>query len=147
VQNLQYKTYYRIETYRYDALGRRVWQQMIRDTAGNVCDHHDQSSGCRNEVTRSVWDGNQLLYEIRAPADTVGTASEDDNVVGTFTGRIGYTHATGIDEPLGLFKGAGLVVLYTDWRGAFDKGTCPATLCIGSPYFPGASQSLVRRMR
>ncbi|MCC6316980.1 MAG: hypothetical protein IT361_04740 [Gemmatimonadaceae bacterium] len=62
--------YNRRETYRYDALGRRVWREMIRDTLNNVCVTHDRSSGCRSEVTRTVWDGASVLYEVRAPADT-----------------------------------------------------------------------------
>jgi hypothetical protein len=46
--------YQRTESYRYDAFGRRIWTQMLRDTALSNCFFHDQSSGCRNEVTRTV---------------------------------------------------------------------------------------------
>lgn len=52
--------YTRTETYRYDPLGRRVWREMIRDTTAGVCQTHDKSSGCRNEVTRTIWDGAQI---------------------------------------------------------------------------------------
>jgi hypothetical protein len=62
---------------------------MIRDTAQNVCSNHDRSSGCRNEVTRTVWDGNQVLHELRAPADTVGLGSKNGNATGVFNGRVG----------------------------------------------------------
>jgi RHS repeat-associated protein len=133
----QYSRYRRVETHRYDALGRRVWQQILRDS---TCHFHDRSSGCRNEVTRTVWDGSQVLYEIRVLADTVGTSSENDNPgTSTFAGVVGYTHARDIDAPLDLFKGTQVVVLYTNWAGRFDVGTCPTTRCPSDfPYFPEA---------
>jgi RHS repeat-associated protein len=135
-----YKHYRRLESYRYDALGRRVWQQMIRDT---TCQNHDRSSGCRNETTRTVWDGSQVLYEIRTGADANGDLSESDGGNSTFTGIVGYTNAGGIDAPLDLFKGSQVVVLYRDWQGRFDKGTCPTAFCDGAfPYFPATSETI-----
>jgi len=110
---------------------------MIRDTVNGRCNNHDRSSGCRNEVTRTVYDGDQVLYDIRALADTVGETSENDNAVGAYVGAVGYTHAGGIDAPLGLFKGADTVWPLTDWRGQYDLGVCGATLCSAHYYFPG----------
>ena len=132
-----YKRYDRRETYRYDPLGRRVWKEMIRDTAATVCTFHDASSGCRNEVTRTVWDGSNILYDIRIPADTAGDASEGYPSSGAFQGSVGYTQAGGIDTPLDLFKGNTVVVPYADWRGMYDVGTCPTTRCTDNQaYFP-----------
>jgi RHS repeat-associated protein len=136
-----YKVYHRTETYRYDALGRRVWMQMLRDTALNNCQDHDRSSGCRNEVTRTVWDGDQIVYELRAPADTITNLGENDNASGVYNGRVGYTNVPallGLDQPLDLFKSSTVVIPYTDWRGRFDKGTCPAILCTGIEFAGGA---------
>lgn len=132
-----YKTYQRKETYRYDPLGRRVWKEMIRDTAQSVCVFHDASSGCRNEVTRTVWDGANILYDVRMLADTTGDGSEGYPSAGTFTGSVGYTHAGGVDVPLDLWKGTNVVVPYADWRGTYDVGTCPTTRCTDNQaYFP-----------
>jgi RHS repeat-associated protein len=132
-----YKTYQRKETYRYDPLGRRVWKEMIRDTAQSVCVFHDASSGCRNEVTRTVWDGANILYDVRMLADTTGDGSEGYPAASTFTGSVGYTHAGGIDVPLDLWKGTSVVVPYADWRGTYDVGTCPTTRCTDNQaYFP-----------
>ena len=58
---LPYVAYSRMERYRYDPLGRRVWREMIRDTLNLICKAQDKASGCRNEVTRTVWDGDQVL--------------------------------------------------------------------------------------
>ncbi len=135
-----YKTYTRRESYRYDPLGRRVWKEMIRDTAQRVCANHDASSECRNEVTRTVWDGANILYDVRMLADTTGDASEGYPSADTFTGSVGYTHAGGIDVPLDLFKGSTVVVPYADWRGTYDVGTCPTTRCqVNQAYFPLAN--------
>ena len=110
---------------------------MIRDSASNVCGFHDASSGCRNEVTRTVWDGANILYDVRIPADTAGDSSEGYPASGTFQGSVGYTHAGGLDTPLDLFKGSTVVVPYADWRGTYDVGTCPTTRCLdANAYFP-----------
>ena len=52
------------EEYRYDALGRRVLVQSRRD---QVCERGD----CLSAIERTVWDGDQVLYEIRYPAGTL----------------------------------------------------------------------------
>ncbi|MBI2795524.1 MAG: RHS repeat-associated core domain-containing protein, partial [Gemmatimonadetes bacterium] len=120
---------------------RRVWRQMIRDTANRICTAQDKSSGCRNEVSRTVWDGDQVLYDVKIAADTIGEASEGYPTNATFTGSVGYTHAGGVDTPLDLFKGTDIVLPYADYRGQFDKGTCPGTACSNAYYFPGNGSS------
>jgi YD repeat-containing protein len=49
------------EEYRYDALGRRVLVRS-RCTADQTGD-----GNCRGYVERTIWDGDQVLYEIRSP--------------------------------------------------------------------------------
>lgn len=128
----QYKEYHRAEFYRYDALGRRIFQRMVLDT-GVVCMNHDQQSGCKNQLTRTVWDGDQILYEIRAIGDTTGTAQENDNTSGSpLFGNVGYVDGLGIDRPLELFKGTSVALPFTNWRGLYDIGSCPTTVCGGS---------------
>lgn len=117
------------ETYRYDALGRRIWHRAIKDTA---CHRVEPRSTCESTITRTVWDGSQMLYEIRAAGALTATASqlEADN------NRVRYTHGLGIDEPLAV----GGLHPYMDWRGAFDVGTCPVVRCSSNDvWFPGAT--------
>lgn len=52
-----------VESYRYDALGRRVLTHALRATNCAV-------AGCESTVQRFVWDADQLLYEIRARGGT-----------------------------------------------------------------------------
>lgn len=137
--NPNYKVYSRIERYRYDALGRRVWRQMYRATS---CPTHDATSGCRNETTRTVWDGDQMLFEVRALADSTSGSDDADQADGAMVGAVGYVHAGGIDEPLVLFKGGAVIAPLTNWRGQFDSGTCPTVLCASdTPEFPLAQAS------
>jgi RHS repeat-associated protein len=129
------------ETYRYDALGRRVWVRMVRDTTPNCT----RINGCPNEFTRTVWDGSQVLREIRASGDTASAAQESDNTSGTYSGSVTYVNGLGTDAPLELIQGqGGAIQLYTNWRGQFDFGTCgtsgaqcPSTTIT----FPAASAS------
>jgi RHS repeat-associated protein len=136
-----YKPYRFEETYRYDALGRRIETRLWRTTN---CPSKDPDSGCQNTLTRTIWDGSQMLYELRwvfAATDTIpGAWSTGDGVPGngTYWGTVGYTHGLGIDQPLDLFRGTPVVVPHANWRGMLDQGTCPTTFCPGdSPAFPG----------
>ena len=125
------------EEYRYDALGRRV---LVRSRATGPGARYWPTS-CAAEclksyIERTVWDGNQVLYEVRGlAADSVpGYMLEDDYVASTTAqedrfGRIGYTHALGIDQPvlmarMGLASGTNLILaLHTDWQDQFASGT------------------------
>gem|GEM_PF-675067 len=123
-----YKRYSRTERYRYDALGRRVWTEMVRDTN---CTNHDRSSGCRNYVTRTVWDGDQIIEELRANPDTSVGAPEPETSAGPHYGRVTYTYlgsVLGIDAPVALEKSGQLVVPLDRWNGSYDKGRCPGSL-------------------
>ncbi len=93
------------EEYRYDALGRRV-QVLTREwcTFARVeCNHAT--------VRRTVWDGDQALYEIRmmeSEGDSDGTPSPQPNVNGfnlnPRLGRVLLTHGPGIDQPLSAIR-------------------------------------------
>ena len=100
------------ETYRYDALGRRVWKLMVY---GSLCNNKHKTSGCHTNVTRTVWDGDQILYEIRAPGDTGSSYFESDSHTGAHYGVVAYTHGIGIDRPLAIHK-TSLVLPHENWR-------------------------------
>ncbi|MGH7720300.1 MAG: RHS repeat-associated core domain-containing protein, partial [Gemmatimonadaceae bacterium] len=109
------------EDYRYDALGRRVLVRARHDT---LC---IGSTTCLSTIQRTVWDGDQVLYEIRRrggqgqlyaeleedtaatpvvyscvgicpePRDTVASGAEH-------YGRVGYTHGLAMDDPLAVAR-------------------------------------------
>jgi RHS repeat-associated protein len=54
------------EEYRYDALGRRVFERTRRIGAG--C---PSTLDCQSRATRTVWDGDRILYEIRSPGGEI----------------------------------------------------------------------------
>ena len=95
-----------IETYRYDALGRRVLVHALHDS---TC----TSNGCESTVERFVWAGNQLIAETRGKAkDATPDATVEYDLQGgngefgapEAYGRVIYTQAGGIDRPLGLIR-------------------------------------------
>ena len=112
------------EEYRYDALGRRIWTRTRMP--------HDQCPGtsfdCEDHTVRTVWDGDQVLWEIRA-ADL----PDQDDAQGTNAGRVGYTHG-GLDAPLSMYRvnylggQANTLVMHLNWRGLPDWATFPASL-------------------
>jgi RHS repeat-associated protein len=99
--------------YRYDALGRRV----------RTITRRDDDLLCRKCGDKSselfVWDGDQLLLEVR------------DSIT------VRYTHGLGIDQPLSLIRNGKRVIPHTNVRGLYfdftdDTGVrlCPPTkLC------------------
>jgi RHS repeat-associated protein len=87
------------EWYRYDALGRRV---LVRTRRDKYC----TTASCASTITRFVWDGDQILYEIRAPGGAVSDATLEDDIQqgNPFYGRVAYTHGGGIDQPLEIIR-------------------------------------------
>jgi RHS repeat-associated protein len=107
------------EEYRYDALGRRVLRRSRRD-------HACAPNFCPSVIERFVWDGNQLLTEIRYPGHNGISADSLEYDVGfvvqsripsgppadpnlTFTdlyskqyGRVNYTYGLALDRPLSI---------------------------------------------
>jgi YD repeat-containing protein len=119
------------ETYRYDALGRRV---LVRTLHASNC----TVAGCESTIQRFVWDGDQLLYELRAQADSAAQdwMVENDNPsgVGQYNapnayGVVGYIHVGGIDRPLEVLRRntttSSLVSFFpqANWRGLYEGGT------------------------
>jgi RHS repeat-associated protein len=120
------------EYYRYDALGRRIWRHavngwlaggMVRDS---LCTRSIPSSECKSFVERTVWDGDQVLYEIRAraePEDGVSTLENNATSFDPHFGRVVYTHGGGIDQPLEIVRldhtSPVIAVPHADWRGSF----------------------------
>jgi RHS repeat-associated protein len=136
--------------YRYDALGRRVSSRSRRPS---TC-----SSPCEAYVQRWVWDGDQVLYEIRSSGkpgvsasimnQEGGVASGDDF---NLYGKIAYAHALGIDEPVGVLKHTNGTWYYltphANWRGEWSYGTLAngticTTVATECPAWPGFQQSM-----
>lgn len=112
--------YTRTTSYGYDALGRRVTHGT---TFGPDCFLIESASPCVSEQVRVLWDGDQILYELR---DAFGG------------GTIRYTHGTGIDDPLIIDKGGEELVPLSNWRGKIVDGICGTTVCtISQVHFPG----------
>jgi RHS repeat-associated protein len=141
------------ESFGYDALGRRVWVATRSDRThcagtawpggppmGADVDH------CDNSVRRAVWDGDQILWEMKYPdlqQDTgldarnrTAKANRDSGTPpkgGLNTsrwsqfGRVAYTHGGEVDRPLAVarmdysYDLPAIVVLqpYTSWRGVY----------------------------
>jgi RHS repeat-associated protein len=125
-----------IERYRYDALGRRVLVHTLRGRL--IC----RTAGCESTVRRFAYDGDNILYETRGPAGDsttwypVSSATVENDRPGgdgqfgapKAFGTVGYTHAGGIDRPIGLVRIDGGQVLaafapHTNWRGLYEIGT------------------------
>jgi len=135
-----YKPYRVYTSYRYDALGRRVWARTMRGS--NCLAKNNPNAVCVSTVTRTVWDGSQILFEVRAPGDTnAGAAMEDDANTTAKYGRVGYVHGLGIDQPLALFRDSQVVVPHATWRGVYDRGSCIPSPCPTGLQFPGGNGS------
>ncbi len=100
--------------YRYDALGRRITARTRWD-AGCV----QPAPACVSYLERTVWDGDQVLMELRT-----GAYGDAEYANGAFYGTVRNTHAGGIDEPLAVWKlGVGGTVPHLSWRGTYEAGT------------------------
>ncbi|MDB4906769.1 MAG: hypothetical protein JWO05_1553 [Gemmatimonadetes bacterium] len=106
------------EEYRYDALGRRVMTRSRRDS---TCTE-GTSSSCGN-LDFAIWDGSQLLYEIRERGGNARSAAamrSFSSSIDSYGGKIAYVHGGGIDQPLGVYKGAFAFAPHASWKGQFD---------------------------
>jgi hypothetical protein len=104
------------EEYRYDALGRRI---LVRTRRDGLCSGH---TACHGAITRFVWDGAALLFELRAPGahSVTGSALEATTGTGPHYGRVAYVHGPELDKPLALIRGAdpaGFIVPHRNWGG------------------------------
>ena len=115
------------DEYRYDALGRRV---LSRTRRPGQC-----ASPCDAFIERTVYDGDQVLAEVRS-SGAAGTNAyymeaeggvapgNDQNLYGIIL----YAHAGGIDQPAHLLKRIPdgtwtSLTPHTDWRGQYAYGT------------------------
>ena len=109
------------EEYRYDPLGRRI---MVRTrTDAGLCDVDPWT--CTGSITRFVWAGDQILWELKAPGND-GANLEATTGSGNAYGQVSYTHAGGIDRPLIITKNGVSVIPHQNWRGMLALGTNPA---------------------
>ena len=122
--------------------------------AGTVagCGSAPSTPCAQSYMERTVWDGDQVLAEIRAPGgdEVASSAWESDSPSyttlsgGTVYGRVTYTHALGalgIDAPVavtrtGLSEGVRLVFPHANWRGEVASGSVPSS---GDPCGHGAA--------
>ncbi|MBY0491922.1 MAG: RHS repeat-associated core domain-containing protein, partial [Gemmatimonadaceae bacterium] len=139
------------EEYRYDALGRRVATRSVRDS---FCP--SSATECRSYIERTVWDGSQLLYEMRTPDSLPNT---DYTTAGTLNayGAVIYLHGPGTDQPLTVTR-IGLsgyseyaVAPYADIQGVYkgastmsgaDQATCAAGLTCPGIDWPWGQQTM-----
>lgn len=138
------------EEHRYDPLGRRILTRTRQDLDCSA------SPGCDNTVRRFVWNGDALLYEIRALGHTgAGAGMERDTGLalpadgGRITGRVAYTNGPEIDRPLNFIRmnyspgwsGPEAIYPHRNWRGQIDRlsfsdGTFRR--CVGESWPPPA---------
>jgi hypothetical protein len=102
------------EEYWYDPLGRRILKRSRQDSP-----HCVVTDRCRSSTDRFVWDGDQLLWELRQP--DAGDAQNPTG--GDYTGKIGHIHAAEIDGPLSMRRNGAAITLHRDWRGSYAFGT------------------------
>ncbi len=86
---------------------------------------------CVSFIERTVWDGDQTLYELRTPGAVADSQKfEYESDTGAFRGAVGYVHGGAIDQPLVVYRyGAsgntsswvGLVP-FPNWRGDYEIG-------------------------
>ncbi len=124
IQHYEYETR---EKHRYDALGRRVWTGMLRGiNALGDCTRHDLRSGCKNTVTWTVWDGDQMVREMRGQFAQYDTLFSAENAgLGTVT----YVHGGAIDQPLSVNG----IYTFTNARGMLDIADCMGGSCNVQP--------------
>lgn len=131
------------EEHWYDALGRKVLTRARRDSLCSTT----TTEPCTSYIERTVWDDDQVLYELRTQGgDSVpaGTLNGDVSTASVQLGKVGYVHAGGIDAPLVLMDGR---VPNYNWRGLaessvwLDGSAADCTVSGGSPctqiYWPG----------
>ena len=105
------------EVYWYDALGRRVLKRSIQEH-GELCDMRHVT--CHDTIERFVWDGSQILAEVRA---TDASNAAAGGPAGTQTGRIVYVHPGGVDAPAGMVRNGVPYALHANWRGLYAFAT------------------------
>jgi RHS repeat-associated protein len=118
------------EFYQYDPYGRRILRGWLSDLyVLGMQIWQDRY------LYRYVWDGNQILYEIRSDYDR---GPDYDFWNEDRFGRVGYVHGLTIDRPLEAFRADGhldfsRMFLHPNWRGSITGGTVESGLKDGWP--------------
>lgn len=104
------------EETRYDALGRRVLSRTRRPTGPDGWVALCGGGSCHEWIERTIWDGDNALYEGRVQVSDTSSAAAMDALFssGLQWGLAGYVHAGGYDRP--IFTLDGRVPSY-NWRG------------------------------
>jgi RHS repeat-associated protein len=89
------------EDYWYDALGRRV--MVLSRQESTLC---EINARCDTHTDRFIWDGDQLLYDLRS-----------DGISEAVGNNIVYIHAGGTDQPVGMIRNGTPLVLHHNYRG------------------------------
>ena len=109
----------RVEEFRYDPLGRRIWTRFIPTGCGGS--NPPTIERITPVVRRTIWDGSQELAEIAAPADTTNPALEELDagiperpyvlvpglVYGDpnpHYGRVVYSPGLAVDQPMSITR-------------------------------------------
>jgi RHS repeat-associated protein len=108
------------EQYWYDAYGRRVLRLWLSDDIWNYATYYTE-----NHLERYVWDGQQILYEVRTK---LAGDTADMLVRGTEYGWVGYVQGPQLDSPLEAIEGDEQLAfprlfLHPDWRGTITLGS------------------------
>jgi RHS repeat-associated protein len=119
------------ESYWYDPYGRRILRGWLSDgyqlyPGQGMYDNH---------LYRYVWDGSQILYEIRSDGEL---SPDNDFDTRAEFGRVGYVHGLGTDSPLEAFRADGgldfsRMFLHPDWRGTITMGSVETGAADGYP--------------
>jgi RHS repeat-associated protein len=131
-----------LEEYRYDALGRRIAVRFRPDAACTACATLKMA-----HYTRYVWDGDQVLHEVRSPDES---DHPQDSPSSAAYGRVGYTHGGVIDAPLDLIRighagdTATVIVPLRNALGQHDRGSIVAGPSV-SINWPGAHWNAFRK--
>ena len=113
------------EEYRYDALGRSVLVRSQADSSASGLD-----SLALTNIDRFVWDGDQILYEIRQRGyhgASDATLEDDHGATPSYAeyfGIVGYTHGGALDRPVALMRnGSQLIIPHAGHNGEYDYRT------------------------
>jgi len=121
---------------RYDALGRRILLRTRQDSVVYGDGQNEYNLSVLSSIERYIWDGSNLLYEIRYPGS--GSTSSEDleqdaGTTGTFDsdfyGRVAYTYGLTIDRPLSMLRiddgsvAPITIIPHADWRGTINRAT------------------------
>lgn len=109
--------------------GDQVLMEMRNDNVRHVADTHPNCGPDDDHLTNPNCTQDAFLpYYTQDGADL-----ETEYTSGSFAGRVRYTHAGGIDEPLAVWK-SGIevgIVPHRSWRGVYEAGSYLGASSVG----------------